>query len=73
MGLMNEVENDERPHSRRSKREELKAKLSPEDYDDFLKAITDPNISQAAIRRALAARGIHIATGTLSIMRSGLM
>lgn len=73
MGLMDEIKSDERPFSPRSKREELKIKLSPEDYDEFLKALNDSNISQAAIRRALQARGIHIATGTLSIMRSGLV
>jgi len=73
MGLMDEIKSDERAASPRTKRQELKDKLSPEDYDDFVKALNDPNISQAAIRRALAARGIHVASGTLSQMRSGVV
>jgi len=72
MGLMDDIKADERPDAPRTKRAELKQKLSPEDYDDFVKALNDPNISQAAIRRALAARNIHIASGTLSQMRSGV-
>ena len=68
MGLMDEINADKTP-ARRTKMDEIAETLSPEDYQDFLNALETPTITQAAIRRALTKRGVHIACGTISQMR----
>lgn len=70
MGLMDEIQQQKRSASFPTKWEELKTKLSPEDFADFVAAISNPHISQAAIRRVLHGRGINISSGKLSEMRS---
>ena len=68
MGLMDDLITDTAP-ARRTKMDEIMETLSPEDYQDFLNALETPTITQAAIRRALSKRGVHIACGTISQMR----
>lgn len=70
MGLMDEISKQNRSIRFANKWEELETKLSPEDFKDFLAAINNPHISQAAIRRVLQGRGINVGSGTLSQMRN---
>jgi hypothetical protein len=72
MGLMDEISKQDRSIRYSSKLAELKDKLSPEDFADFMDAINNPRISQSAIRRVLQARGIMVGSGTLSRLRSEL-
>lgn len=72
MGLMDEISKQERSIRYSSKLAELKDKLSPEDFADFMDAINNPRINQTAIRRVLQARGIMVGSGTLSRLRSEL-
>lgn len=68
MGLLDEVISEPRP-ARRTKMDEIQASLSDADYKDFLVALLDNNITQAALVRVLKRRGIHVAGGTISTMR----
>jgi len=73
MGLLDEVRANDYKHNRQSKIAEIKSKLAPEDYDEFVVAISDVTISQAALIRALQKRGIKIGTGTISNVRRDLL
>ena len=73
MGLLDEVRANDYKHNRQSKIAEIKSKLTPEDYEEFVVAISDVTISQAALIRALQKRGIKIGTGTISNMRRDLL
>jgi len=72
MGLMDEISKQDRSIRYSSKLAELKDKLSPEDFAEFMAAINNPRINQTAIRRVLQARGIMVGSGTLSRLRSEL-
>ena len=72
MGLMDEINKQDRSIRYSSKLAELKDKLSPEDFAEFMVAINNPRINQTAIRRVLQARGIMVGSGTLSRLRSEL-
>lgn len=72
MGLMDEISKQDRSIRYSSKLAELKDKLSPEDFAEFMVAINNPRINQTAIRRVLQARGIMVGSGTLSRLRSEL-
>jgi hypothetical protein len=54
---------------RRTKMTEIREKLEPKDLKEFIEALETPTISQAALRRALAKRGIRIGVGTISELR----
>lgn len=68
MGLMDEVKSDSNP-VRRNKMDEIKDKLTKQDYQEFIQAMLDVRISQMALVRALQRRDIHIGKGTISEMR----
>lgn len=70
MGLMDEINADQRPRTYTNKIEELKAKLSEEDFTELMEAINDPTINQNAIRRVLKARGITVSSGWLCEFRT---
>lgn len=53
----------------RGKIDEIKETLSKKDCADFMEALNDISISQAAIVRALQKRGVRIGTGTISNLR----
>lgn len=69
MGLMDEVRSELDKPMRSSKIEEIRSKLSDSDYKEFLVALGDIGISQAALRRALMRRDVRIGVGTISMMR----
>lgn len=68
MGLMDEFK-AEAVGPRRNKMDEIREKLSAEDYNDFIEALDIPSISQMTLVRVLAKRGVHIGHGTISEMR----
>jgi hypothetical protein len=68
MGLMDDLQR-ELSAPRRTKWDEIKETLTPEEYKEFLEALDIPAISQAALRRALHKRGIRIGVGTISELR----
>lgn len=57
----------------RNKVDEIKETLSKKDCADFMEALNDITISQAAIVRALQKRGIKIGNGTISNLRRELL
>lgn len=65
---MDEVKSESHP-KRRNKMDEIKDKLTKQDYKEFIEAILDVRISQMALVRALQRRDIHIGKGTISEMR----
>lgn len=69
---MDEIQSDNNAIRYRNKWDEVKDKLSPEDFEDFVAAVKNPSINQAAIRRVLKSRGIHLGAGTISQMRNGI-
>ena len=71
MGLMDEINADQRPRTYATKVDELKAKLSEQDFNELMEAISDPTINQNAIRRVLRARGITVSSGWLCQFRTG--
>ena len=56
----------------RNKMDDIKQVLSKKDYSDFLEAMNDTTISQAAIARVLRKRGIEISKSTVSAFRQEL-
>ena len=68
MGLMDELLSDS-IGPRRTKMTEIREKLEPDEFKEFMEALETPTISQAALRRVLAKRGIRISIGTMSEMR----
>ena len=69
---MDEINADQRPRTYATKLDELRAKLSEEDFNDLLEILNDPTINQNAIRRVLKARGIAVSSGWLSQIRGGM-
>jgi ribosomal protein L12E/L44/L45/RPP1/RPP2 len=69
---MDEINADLRPLTYPTKIDELKAKLSEQDFKELMEAINNPTINQNAIRRVLRARGITVSAGWLSQFRTGL-
>lgn len=65
---MDEVKSESHP-KRRNKMDEIKEKLTKQDYKEFIEAMVDVRISQMALVRALQRRGIPIGKGTISEMR----
>lgn len=68
---MDEINADSRPRTYPTKLDELRAKLSPEDFEELMGAIKDPTINQNAIRRVLRTRGITVSSGWLCQFRTG--
>lgn len=68
MGFRDELLADTVP-GRRTKMDDIKAAFSDDDYREFMEALTDPTISNAAIRRVLQKRGIPVGVATVSMMR----
>ena len=71
MGFLDET----RSHTGRvyhNKMDDIKRVLSKKDYSDFLEAMNDTTISQAAIARVLRKRGIEISKSTVSAFRQEL-
>jgi hypothetical protein len=69
--FMNEVKSYQRTY-RGGKLEEIKSKLSKDDWADFVKAMLDPAVPSVAIIRALEKQGIKISTGGISNIRARL-
>ena len=65
---MDEVKSESHP-ARRNKMDEIREKLTEQDYKEFMEAILDERISQMALVRALQRRNIPIGKGTISEMR----
>jgi hypothetical protein len=53
----------------RTKEIEIQNKLGPKDYQEFLAAMKDPEITSAAISRALKNRKIDCAPNTIGTIR----
>jgi ribosomal protein L29 len=68
VGMMDELMGEVNT-PRRNKWSEIQEKLDKKDFDEFCEALQEPKISQASLRRALAKRGVHIGTGTISELR----
>lgn len=52
-----------------SKHDEIRAKLEPKDYKEFVAALADPSISNVGIAKALKKRGIECAPNTIARIR----
>ena len=72
MGLLDEVRAESNP-PRRTKLDEIKETLTEEDFEEFMVAMLDTQVSQMSLVRALQKRGIHIGTGTISELRRKLL
>jgi len=51
------------------KHDEIRAKLEPKDYKEFVAALRDPEISHVGIAKALKKRGIECAPNTVARIR----
>lgn len=69
--FMTEVKSYKRTY-RGGKLEEIKAKLSKDDWADFVKAMADPAVTSVAIIKALEKCGVKISTGGISTLRARL-
>lgn len=70
MSFLNEVKSEKRSIGRRpTKVFEIQEKLGPKDFKQFVVALKDPTISNAAIVRALEKRGVSITLQGLNYLQ----
>ena len=72
MGFLDEVRQEPgRVYRRRI--DEIREKVSEQDYADFIEALANPQISISAICRALKKRGVNAAESTIRTERHNIL